>query len=172
MIPLVAPGIGEKSLGLPDEVAQPMFDITSNSPGKLAERQSLHHCHRPRTCANSFECYSILTLEQMKLVDSVCGFICDRSFESTFFRKGLTTPRKYIGWMCAQMRPVDGLHLALQQYRNGRALTGYLLIIDDDKCVNLGFLASSLLDSYRANITNVVNGCEFAACVTKQTECF
>jgi len=63
--------------------------------------------------------------------------------------------------VCAQKRPLDGLHLALKSYRAGAPIPDYLLIIDDDTYVDLGPVITKLRQEFPPEETNLLAGCYF-----------
>lgn len=105
-------------------------------------------------------CHTSLTKDQLQQVVMFCNDTDGQSSESNLIRKELFHPRNHIGWMCAQKRPIDGLHIALERYKTN-SLPDYLVLVDDDTYVNVDALAATLKESYPADEPHVITGCGF-----------
>jgi hypothetical protein len=81
------------------------------------------------------------------------------SHMTQLFGAKLFAPRGGNGWLCAQKRPIDGLHHVLQQYLNGTlAIPSYLAIIDDDTYLNMDLLLDILLQRFSSVTPYVLAG--------------
>lgn len=64
--------------------------------------------------------------------------------------------------MCAQKRPLDGLHKVLQKYVNSEyTIPDYLFLIDDDTYINTNALINELLEGFPVQEPWAVAGCNF-----------
>jgi hypothetical protein len=109
-------------------------------------------------------CATTLTPEQRNRVLDFCthGDQKTQTFETFFFRTDLFGPTSdKTGWLCAQKRPIDGLHRALERYQAGVPLPDYLLIIDDDTYLYLDALVATFRQAYPPEENHVVAGCSF-----------
>jgi hypothetical protein len=109
------------------------------------------------------ECFTELTNDQINDVKSFCskGNTAMKKFAYRF-RTKVFNPKNNAGWMCAQKRPIDGLHEVLRQYKAGSMeLPDYLFIIDDDTYINMDSLSKILFTEFPAEMPNVVSGCVF-----------
>lgn len=105
-------------------------------------------------------CFTSLTSDQLDYIIDFCANTKDESYISGTLRKRLFFPKKQTGWMCAQKRPLDGLHKVLELYRNNvTTIPDYLYIIDDDTYINVDLLTKDLLHFYPVNQSFAVAGC-------------
>jgi hypothetical protein len=78
-------------------------------------------------------------------------------------RQRLFKPKKHSGWMCAQKRPLDGLHKVLQKYAQPEySIPDYLFLVDDDTYINTEALISELLKDFPVEDPLAVAGCNFS----------
>jgi hypothetical protein len=104
-------------------------------------------------------CYTKFTNHQLVDLVRFCNNTVNQTTESAALRTRVFYPIRHTpGWMCAQKRPIDGLHIALGQYKT-TPLPSYLLIIDDDTYVNMDAMVKSLRDAYPIDENHVVAGC-------------
>ena len=107
-------------------------------------------------------CFTELTYDQLDDVIDFCDPEKSVSWMATRLRSMIFKPKKNAGWMCAQKRPIDGLHLVLKQYKDGEMeLPKYLFIIDDDTYINMDALNDMLLKNFEYDVPQVVSGCIF-----------
>lgn len=105
-------------------------------------------------------CHSSLTPAQRQSVVVFCADEKGQTHVSGMIRNRLFKPRAHIGWLCAQKRPVDGLHLALQQYKR-EPLPNYLFVVDDDSYFNMDAVVQTLLTNHSEAEPHVVAGCQY-----------
>ena len=121
-------------------------------------------------------CHTDLTISNLQQIIKYCKnrshqkYISDTSW---LLRKLVYQPRNHTGWMCAQKRPIDGIHIALQQYVNNNVpIPNYLLIIDDDTYINMNALVDILqqnhsdttrmgTNSHHSDTPQLVTGCRY-----------
>lgn len=107
-------------------------------------------------------CFTSLTTDQLDYIIDFCANTKDESYISSTLRKRLFEPKKHTGWMCAQKRPLDGLHQVLQRYKNNvTTIPDYLFIIDDDSYLNMDALTADLLHYHPVDKPFAVAGCNF-----------
>jgi hypothetical protein len=103
------------------------------------------------------KCHTDLTHSKLHNIIQYCKNPQHRksiSDTSWLLRKLVYHPKNHTGWMCAQKRPIDGLHIALQHYTHNKVpIPHYLLIIDDDTYINM----PSLLQILQQNHTDTVS---------------
>jgi hypothetical protein len=146
-----------------------VISVGSISRQELLDTQS-HTFGSHRIVRNFFEvtekndtdasCYTNFTLDQLEQVLTFCRNTEGQSTESTLFRTDLFLPKHHTGWMCAQKRPIDGLHIALERYKI-EPLPDYLMIIDDDTYLNMDSLAVTFRDWYPPSESHLVAGCTY-----------
>ena len=105
-------------------------------------------------------CYTNLTVRQRESVVDFCQNENHQSYVSAILRKQLRPFQSYkhsTGWMCAQKRPIDGLRLVLEKYKN-EALPSYLIIVDDDSYFNMNAIVNTLQHSYSEDELHVLSG--------------
>jgi ElaB/YqjD/DUF883 family membrane-anchored ribosome-binding protein len=108
------------------------------------------------------KCFTSLTTDQLDFIIDFCANTKDESYISGTLRKRLFQPKKHSGWMCAQKRPLDGLHQVLTQYKNNvTTVPDYIFIIDDDTYLNMNALTTDLLHYYPVDQPFAVAGCNF-----------
>jgi hypothetical protein len=80
---------------------------------------------------------------------------------AALYRQYQFKPKKHVGWLCAQKRPIDGLYAVLSRYRRGleKDLPQYLAIIDDDTFLNIPALVETLRRDFAPTVPHVVAGC-------------
>lgn len=106
-------------------------------------------------------CYKNLTMTQLGDVLSFCkDSNGNQSLVSSTLRRRVFSPKNHTGWLCAQKRPVDGLHLALQKYKS-EPLPSYLFIIDDDSYINVNASLETLQSFHPEEEPHVVSGCRY-----------
>lgn len=107
-------------------------------------------------------CFSDLTGDQLNQVVNFCAKTEHQSYISQTLRDRLFKPKKHIGWMCAQKRPLDGMYHVLQRYaRKEEAIPDFLFIIDDDTFINMDRLVPDLIQNYPVDQPHAVAGCNF-----------
>jgi hypothetical protein len=95
--------------------------------------------------------------------------ICHRpsTYRLNALMKRHFAPRKWLlekhsnpsGWLCAQKRPLDALHLIVTQDFYAAGLPDYLMIIDDDTWLNLDIIMPVLEREHPPAEHHVVAGC-------------
>lgn len=104
-------------------------------------------------------CYSSLTNDQIADIVRFCNTtLVSATMEGEILRRRLFSPKHNAGWMCAQKRPIDGLHIALEHYKLN-PLPNYLIIIDDDTYMNMEAMVETMTESYPESDCRVVAGC-------------
>ena len=109
-------------------------------------------------------CALELTTQQRRQVVKFCTFgdKNTQTYETYWFRTDLFGPTNdKTGWLCAQKRPIDGLHIALERYKSEVSIPDYVMIIDDDTFLNIGALAKTFRQSYPPHESHVVAGCTY-----------
>jgi hypothetical protein len=107
------------------------------------------------------ECFTDLTYDQLDEISKFCKNSNSKTPISHGFRRILFNPKKNAGWMCAQKRPIDGLHHVLKQYQAGTMeIPRYLFIIDDDTYINMESL-TDMLNNFPYDTPHLVAGCNF-----------
>jgi hypothetical protein len=109
-------------------------------------------------------CHADLTPEKIEGVVEFCSRAAadDESVISETLRTKLFRPRRHAGWLCAQTRPISGLHGVLQKYANDEAsLPDYLFIIDDDTWLNMDLVVDVLRRQYPPQEPYALAGCNF-----------
>jgi hypothetical protein len=105
------------------------------------------------TCFSNFTDYQLIDLVNF------CNNTVNQTPVSAVLRTRLFWPNRHTaGWVCAQKRPIDGLHIALSQYKTA-LLPSFLLIIDDDTYVNMDAMVKTLREAYPEDENRVVAGC-------------
>lgn len=107
-------------------------------------------------------CHTAVTVEEFQRAANCCKHGDGESYESALIRKKLKPFQSrydFPGWMCAQKRPIDGLHLALERYQSAEPMPSYLIIMDDDTYVNMNLIVQILKASYSENDLHVLAGC-------------
>jgi hypothetical protein len=107
------------------------------------------------------ECFTELTTDQLDEIIDFCSITKHESSVSSMFRTILFQPKKNVGWMCAQKRPIEGTFHVMQQYRDGMEIPDYLFIIDDDTYINMDSLTDILLKDFPIQTPHIVAGCNF-----------
>jgi Fringe-like len=124
-------------------------DFQSAQEGTFRTHPSVRNFYR----INEFNdtdatCHTNLSSVQLQQIVKHCkspSFRQQQSQTSWLIRRALFHPKNLTGWMCAQQRPIDGLHIALQQYKKGIvSIPSYLFIIDDDTYLNMNSILSIL----------------------------
>lgn len=108
-------------------------------------------------------CYKDLTMVDLETAVEFCKDVEGQSHESKLLRKKLRPfqyVRKSTGWLCAQKRPLDGLHLVLDRYKT-ESLPSYLIIMDDDSYFNMNPLVGTLHNAHPPDELFVLSGCTF-----------
>lgn len=103
-------------------------------------------------------CYTNLTITQLHDIVEFCNDKQGQSYVSSLLRDKLFKPKSHIGWLCAQKRPVDGLHLALQKYKTEQ-LPSYLVVMDDDSYFNMNAFVETLKTNHSEEVPEVLSGC-------------
>jgi hypothetical protein len=113
-------------------------------------------------------CHTDFTDKQFSQVVKYCRTgTPHQTRESKLLRTLVFRSRHATWWVCAQKRPIDGVHMALEQYKEVAAssaaspLPDYLLIIDDDTYVNVDRITATVHEHYPVHETHVVAGCLF-----------
>ena len=110
-------------------------------------------------------CYTNLTTSQITHIRSFCKQQHPgQNRVSRLVRQVMFHPLNHTGWVCAQKRPIDGLFLVLQQYKQQEHLIpNYLLISDDDTYLYMDALIQTLQRNHTSEIDkpNVIAGCAF-----------
>jgi Glycosyltransferase 61 len=108
-------------------------------------------------------CASDLTNDQYQQVLSFCRQRHGQSVVSRQFRSDLFDPsNNSTGWLCAQKRPIDGLHLVFETYKSGkRSIPDYLFLVDDDTYLNIDALVETFRESYPPDENHVIAGCTY-----------
>ena len=110
------------------------------------------------------DCHKMLTTDQVVQVSQHCHsqYTANSHLDliREFFVGGtyLSEKANPAGWLCAQKRPMDGLRVVLDLYRN-QPLPDYLIIADDDTWVNMPLLTQELLQSFPSHQATAVAGC-------------
>jgi hypothetical protein len=110
------------------------------------------------------DCSTTLTASTIDQVVEHCRHPkADESRIAALYRQYQFKPKKHVGWLCAQKRPIDGLYSVLSRYQRGLDddddLPQYLAIIDDDTFVNIQTLVETLRRDFMPAIPHVVAGC-------------
>jgi hypothetical protein len=108
------------------------------------------------------DCSSTLTAAAIDQVVEHCRQ--GKSGESRIaflYRQYQFKPKKHVGWLCAQKRPIDGLYAVLSRYQreNMENVPQYLAIIDDDTFLNVPALMETLRRDFASTVPHVVAGC-------------
>jgi Glycosyltransferase 61 len=108
-------------------------------------------------------CLTTLTEAQRQRVLQLCFNGTGQSRVSRLFRTDLFGPSSNAtGWLCAQKRPIEGLHLALEKYKAlPTEIPDYLMVIDDDTYLNIDALAATFQTYYPPDEPHVVAGCTY-----------
>jgi Glycosyltransferase 61 len=108
-------------------------------------------------------CSTSLTETQRQRVLQLCWNGTGQSRASRLFRTDLFAPSSNAtGWLCAQKRPIDGLHLAFEKYKaHPLSIPDYLMVIDDDTYLNIDALAATFQKYYPPSENRVVAGCTY-----------
>jgi Glycosyltransferase 61 len=108
-------------------------------------------------------CSTSLTENQRQQVLQFCTNGTGQTRESRLFRTDLFAPsNNSTGWLCAQKRPIDGLHVAFEKYKsNQTTIPDYLMLIDDDTYLNIDALAATFQRSYPPTENHLVAGCTY-----------
>ena len=115
-------------------------------------------------------CSTTLSTEHMETICRKCNRVPRTAQKITrIFRKYIFQPKKHAGWLCAQKRPIDGLHSVLQKYKKQvrvnqtqeplLLIPQYLAIIDDDTYLNLNYLTDVLPENFPSHEAYVITGC-------------
>jgi len=94
--------------------------------------------------------------------------ICHRkqTYKKHSLMKRHFAPKKWLlenhdnpqGWLCAQKRPLDALHI-WQNKLGDNELPDYLMIVDDDTWLNLDRIIPKLMENHPVDDNHVVAGC-------------
>jgi Glycosyltransferase 61 len=108
-------------------------------------------------------CATTLTEAQRQQVLRLCFNGTGQSRVSRLFRTDLFGPSSNAtGWLCAQKRPIEGLHLALEKYQaHPTEIPDYLMVIDDDTYLHIDALAATFQKYYPPDEPHVVAGCTY-----------
>jgi hypothetical protein len=107
-------------------------------------------------------CYTDLTLDQVDKIIDFCAQTEHQSYISQTLRQRLFEPKKHVGWMCAQKRPLDGMYQILQRYAlQQESIPDFLFVIDDDTYINMDRLVPDLVHNYPVQQPYAVAGCNF-----------
>lgn len=106
-------------------------------------------------------CYTDFTNDQLMDVVNFCNSTVNQTLEGAVLRQRLFWPTHHTGWLCAQKRPIDGIHLALERYKN-QPLPSYLFIIDDDTYMYMDEMVKTVFEAYPEGENRVVAGCRLA----------
>jgi Glycosyltransferase 61 len=111
------------------------------------------------------KCVPDLSANQMQDVIKFCsnGNMKGQSDMSKQFRTDLFRPvSNSTEWLCAQKRTIDGLHIALEKYKNGiTPIPDYLILIKDDTYLNIDSLVETFQESYPPNENHIIAGCTY-----------
>jgi hypothetical protein len=110
------------------------------------------------------DCSTTLTASTIDQVVEHCRRPkADESRIAALYRQYQFKPKKHVGWLCAQKRPIDGLYSVLSRYKRSGLddddLPQYLAIIDDDTFLNVQALVETLRRDFLPTIPHVVAGC-------------
>jgi hypothetical protein len=123
-------------------------------------------------------CPSVLTVKNVKDIVDFCSHDTAPTRTGKMLR-GLFHPKRFPGWVCAQKRPIDGFHLAVQHWEEQARIQGtdikdqlptYLLIIDDDTWVNLQKLSKDIQKAYPPETPHAIAG--YRIMVNQQSDFF
>jgi Glycosyltransferase 61 len=107
-------------------------------------------------------CISELTSDLYQNIISSCRTVNGQSVTSKQFRTQLFRPmNNSTEWLCEQKRPIDGLHIALENYKNGASIPDYLMLIGDDTYLNMDALVKKFQESYPPDDNHLVAGCTY-----------
>lgn len=110
------------------------------------------------------DCHRLLTADQVMQVSDHCHSHDTKNTHLDHIRKYLVN-KGYLrlrgnpsGWLCAQKRPMDGLRIAFDLYRN-QPVPDYLIVADDDTWMNIPEVSKYLLEQFPSNKPAAVAGC-------------
>jgi hypothetical protein len=106
-------------------------------------------------------CDADLNVQQLQNVIQFCTNGDGQTDISKQFRTELFgSPNNSTSWLCAQKRPIDGLHIALEKYKEGvTSIPDYLFILDDDTYLNFDSLVETFQESYPPDENHIIAGC-------------
>jgi Fringe-like len=114
------------------------------------------------------DCSSKLKTPQLQAIVRFCNTqFPSADLISNWLRKRLKPfrySRQSTGWLCAQKRPIDGLHIVLNRYKeNMDDIPDYVAIVDDDSYLNMEpFLAAlSAYNNSDRDGLHALTGCVF-----------
>ena len=108
-------------------------------------------------------CVTDLTFDQYQKIVSACRWVKGQSETLRTFRSELfRSMNNSTEWLCAQKRAIDGLHLAMENYKIQKSsIPDYLILIDDDTYLNMDALVKTFQESYSPNDNHLVAGCTY-----------
>lgn len=153
----------------------PIIDVVSIGSRTRPEYQQVqkHTFLRHRSVRNSLLVDESIDADTDCLESANVSYIFDICHEPKTYRRVSLMKRHFAqkhwllvkhpaprGWLCAQKRPLDALHLALLKERQqSESLPDYLVILDDDTWMHWDRLIPVLKQEHPASEPHVVAGC-------------
>ena len=170
----ITPGPATPDRSPPDIISKPILDVLSIGSLTRTAYQDAQQATWASSVRNfvrvderndtETDCHKLLTSDQVVQIAEHCHSHYTNNSHLDQIRdrftggKRLMTKANPVGWVCAQKRPVDGLRIVLELYRN-QPLPDYLIIADDDTWINLPMVSAHLLEHFPSHQPTAVAGC-------------